>query len=534
MVTALGLVLGSLKFRGIGLGIGGVLFAGLLLGHLKIAMDESVLEFAREFGLVLFVYTIGLQVGPGITSALKKDSLPLNMLASSVVLLGVVGIILVNRLGHVPMPVAVGIYTGAVTNTPALAAAQQALKDAASANPEIARLPGLGYAMAYPLGLLGIIGSMIAVRIMFRVDASAEAKLFQKQQTGDIRKPLTLNIEITNPNLEGLQLRQVPGYGVNGVAISRIHHKGTVDVAQPDSILRVGDTILMVGPEDELEKMRLTMGRQSDLDLKKLPSSISTSRILVTQSAVLGKRLDELDFLTLNDVTVTRASRAEIEFTPGVDYRLQFGDRLLAVGQESDLKTVATELGNSLQRLNHPQIIPIMVGIALGILVGSIPFSIPGVPVPVKLGMAGGPLLVAIILSRVGRVGPLVWYMPNSANMVLREVGIAMFLSCVGLKSGEKFVETLIHGGAVWMVYGVLVTVVPLLVVAAVARIFMKLNFMTLCGLLAGSMTDPPALAFSSSIATSDAPSVSYSTVYPLVMFLRVISAQILVMIMVS
>ncbi|MCX7718104.1 MAG: putative transporter [Candidatus Sumerlaeaceae bacterium] len=531
VVAALGLALGGIRVFGVSLGIGGVLFSGILFGHFRITIDQHVLEFAREFGLILFVYTIGLQVGPSFLASLRRQGLPLNLMAGSIVALGVVLTIAIWKVGGIPAPVAVGLFSGATTNTPALAAAQQALRDLPNMSPEATAQPGLGYAVAYPFGILGIILAMLILRWIFRIRPAQEAAQFQQLQASATPRPATMNIEILNPNMDGLEISRIPGFGESGVVISRVLRGNTVEVAQPDTILRTGDIVLAVGSPKALEELRLILGRISDVDVKAQPSRISASRILVTKPAALGKRICDLDFLETYDVTITRVIRAEIEFTPDQDFRLQFGDRVVAVGEQKSLDRVADALGNSMQRLNNPQVIPIMVGIALGILVGSIPFTFPGLPAPVRLGLAGGPLLVAIILSRVSNVGSLVWYLPVSANHVLREVGIVLFLACVGLKSGEHFVNTLLHGdGLYWMGCAALITLLPILIVGFVARAFMKLNYMSLCGLLAGSMTDPPALAFANSLATSDAPSVSYATVYPLTMLLRVVSAQILVL----
>lgn len=342
-----------------------------------------------------------------------------------------------------------------------------------------------------------------------------------------------MNLEVKNLNLDGLTIQKIPLLEKSRVIISRILKKGEVQVAQPDTILGLGDILLAVGPQVHLEELRLIIGDRSNVDLKAIPSKITTKRILVTKREILGKTIEELEFLQTHDVTITRVSRADIEFTPTSDFRLQFGDTVLAVGEEEAIKKITLELGNSLRQLNYPQLVPVLVGIALGVILGCYPIVLPGMPAPVKLGLAGGPLLVAILLSRVGRIGPLIWYMPISANFMLREIGIVLFLTCVGLKAGDQFLHTLIQGqGLYWIGCAALITVLPLLTVALFARAIYKLNFMSLSGLLAGSMTDPPALAYSSSIANSDAPNISYATVYPLVMLLRVLSAQLLVLLL--
>lgn len=585
MVAAFGLALGSIRFWGISLGIGGVLFSGLLFGHFKINVDFHTLEFVREFGLILFVYSIGMQVGPGFFSSLKRQGLKLNIMATAIVLMGVLIAVGLNYYGHIEKPVAVGLYAGAVTNTPALAASQQALKDelenkaektpeqpvlppvsvsstvsatttaalaADSANAPVAaapvaagnghandssskqgtlKKPGLGYAVAYPFGIIGIILTMIIIRFLFRVDPLKEAEDFKKTQTKAVGLS-RLNVEVTNPNLEGILLEKIPGLEDSGVVISRIKHQNKVEVAQPDTVIHTGDILLCVGQKDKLDAIRIVIGKASDVDLMKVQSNLITKRLIVTNKKVLGKQIEELDFLDQYDVVITRISRAEIEYSPNSDVELSFGDTVLAVGTEENIAKITPWLGNSLRSLNHPEVIPVLVGIALGVILGSFPIYFPGMPAPVKLGLAGGPLVVAIILSRLGRIGPLVWYLPMSANFMIRELGIVLFLTAVGLISGDKFVETLVQGdGLYWMALSTLITFIPIFIVALVAKAIYKMNYLTICGVLAGSMTDPPALAFATGIVPhSDAPNVSYATVYPLVMLLRVLSAQIMVL----
>jgi putative transport protein len=531
LVSALGFFIGSIRVYGISLGIAGVLFSGLLFGHYGLRINTHVLEFAREFGLILFVYTIGVQVGPGFLASLRKQGLPLNLMAFSIVLLGALVTLAIFYLGGINMEIAVGLFSGATTNTPALGAAQQALKGLPSFTEEMGKMPGLGYAVAYPFGIMGIILTMGLVRLLFRISPANESLEFAKQQQANIHKVLTLNLTVTNANLNGVTIKQIPGLTESGVVISRIFKSKEVKVAKPDSIINTGDTILAVGPQDKLEEIRMVIGEVAMLDLKSVPSHVMTQRVIVTRKDVLGKAIEDLDLDGTHGVKITRINRGEIEFTPTPGFDLKFGDAVIVVGDESGIQRASAQLGNSSKFLNHPQVVPIFVGIALGILVGSWPVQFPSMPAPVKLGLAGGPLLAAIFLSRLGRIGPIIWYMPQSANFILRELGITLFLSCVGLKAGDKFIETLTTGpGLVWMGYAALITLVPLLIVGIVARAAYKTNYMTLCGVLAGSMTDPPALAFANTITSSDAPSVSYATVYPLTMLLRVLTAQILVL----
>jgi Predicted permease len=531
-VAALGLAIGSLKIKGIGLGIAGVLFSGLAIGHFGIRISPGVLEFAREFGLILFVYTIGIQVGPGFFASLRRQGLPLNLMAASIVVLGALIALGIAKLANVPMAAAVGLFSGATTNTPSLGAAQEAIRSLPDAAADASALPGLGYAVAYPFGIVGIILTMLLLRALFRVDLKKETASLLAASGTRASKLARLNILVTNSNIEGLRIDQLPMLESLGVVISRMHHDGRVDLAKPEDVVHVGDTLLAIGPAPKLEELRIILGVQSELDLHKAESNLVMRRVIVTKKAILGKTIGELNFLARHDVTVTRLTRAEVELSATPDQRLQFGDMLVIVGREEDIADAAKLLGNSLKQLNHTELIPVFVGIGLGVLVGSIPIAFPGIPAPVKLGLAGGPLIVAILLSRLGRVGPLLWYMPNNANFAIREIGIVLFLACVGLHSGEKFIDTLVNGdGVKWMLLASIITTAPLLLVGLFARVFLRTNYVSICGLLAGSMTDPPALAFANTVSGSDAPSISYATVYPLTMLLRVVCAQILVLV---
>lgn len=530
LVAATGVLLGSVKVRGVGLGVAGVLFSGLLFGHFGAQIDPQVMEFVREFGLILFVYTIGVQVGPGFVASLRRQGLPLNLMAASIVALGVLMTLGIVHLGKIDMGVAVGLFAGGTTNTPALGAAQQALKNLSSFTEDMAKLPGLGYAVAYPFGILGIILTMGLTRWVFRVKPAVEAAEFSKQMQSSHPKVSTLNLVVQNANLNGLPIERIPGLADSGVVISRVLKGKEVAVATPETVLQVGDILLAVGAPERLREMQIIIGKPAEVDLKSLPSRVTTRRVVVTKKSVLGKTTDELD-LDAYGVAITRISRAEIEFTPTPSFRFQFADTVLLVGESEAIDRAARVLGDSPKQLNHPQIVPIFVGIALGVIVGSWPLHLGQMPAPVKLGLAGGPLLVAIFLSRLGRLGPIIYYMPLSANFMLRELGITLFLACVGLRAGDQFVATLTQGpGFYWMGCAALITLVPLLVVGLVARWFYQLNFTSICGVLAGSMTDPPALAFANTMNGSDAPSISYATVYPLTMLLRVLAAQVLVL----
>lgn len=526
---AAGSALGKIRVGGVSLGVAGVLFIGLLLGHFKLSVDHHVLEFVREFGLIIFVYTLGLQIGPGFFGSLRARGLMLNGFAATIVLLGAMVAVVLIRSDALDLAAGVGLLSGATTNTPSLAAAQQALKQVGTAD-SAAAVQGLAYAVAYPFGIVGIILTMLLVRRVFRVDVKAEVAAAEAAHAPARPKPATRNFEVRNPNLVGRPLGRVPGLAGSGVVVSRFSRGGVVEVAKPETLLRLGDILHAVGPEEGLDELRVVVGADAGVDLKALPGAIGNRRLIVTHSDLFGRELGEVDVFAEQDVVVTRVTRGGIEFTATPGFRLQFGDVLMVVGEEPRIEAVAAAVGNSNKALNSPQPIPFFLGIALGVIVGSIPFAVPGLPAAVKLGLAGGPLVVAILLSRIANTGPLVWYLPTNANHMLREVGITLFLAAVGLKSGEKFVEVLLGGnGLSWLMFGAIITAVPLLIVGLLARAWKKLNYAELCGLLAGSMTDPPALAFAQQTTGSDAPAVSYATVYPLVMLMRVFSAQLIV-----
>lgn len=532
-VVALGLALGSVKVKDIGLGAAGVLFVGILCGHLHFTLAPDLLAFVRDFGLVLFVYTIGLQVGPGFITSLRQRGLPLNLMAVAIVLLGAGVTILVAKLLGVDMAAAVGIFTGATTNTPALGAAQEALKSIHGFDPERLGLPALGYAVAYPFGILGIILAMLALRWFLRVDIAAEAEAFRREQRRDHEPVERMSILIGNSNFNGLKFHQFPAKDKLDIVISRVKHLGETEVvpATGQTTVHLGDVVLALGTRANLEEFCLIAGKPSQVDLLQSPGRVTSRRVVVTQREMLGQSLRELQLNQRYGVTLTHVTRGDVELSARADLRLQFGDMVRMVGEEADIARAAEFFGNSVKELNHTNLIPVFIGIIFGGLLGMYPFQLGTMPTPVRLGLAGGPLIVAIFFSRIGRIGPLVWYMPANANALLRELGIALFLACAGLKAGEHFFHVLREGdGLKWMACGAVITLVPLLVVGLAARLLGKLNYLNLCGLLSGSMTDPPALAFANSITGSDAPSVAYATVYPLTMLLRIVVAQLLVL----
>lgn len=533
MIVAGGLALGSIRVRGISLGVAGVLFSGLAFGHFKITVGHEIMEFMRDFGIILFVYAVGTQVGRGFFSSFKRDGLALNLMAASVVVLGALIVVLLVKIAGISPAAAVGMYSGSVTNTPSLAAAQQAFLEIPNLSSEMLKLPGLGYAAAYPVGVVSIILSLFVLRILFRVDPAAEAVRFQEAHEKPGAKMLYMDLRVENANLEGHAVSQLPALAESGLVVSRIVHGGQAQVAMPDSVIHRGDVIRVVGPAEKLKEFRIIVGSEVKLDLALAGAQITTRSLIVTRREVVGKTVEELEPY-LYGVALTRIQRSGVELPASGDVEIQYADTVTVVGEAEALNRFGRIVGDSAKELNHPQLVPVFLGIALGVIAGSIPFSLPGMPAPVRLGLAGGPLVVAILLTRLGRIGPVIWYMPASANALLREIGIALFLACVGLKSGDRFVEVILQGpGLIWMAGAAVVALVPIFTVAFVARFKYRMNFLTLCGLIAGSMTDPPALAFAGQMTPSNAPMVSYAAVYPLVMVLRIISSQILVMILI-
>jgi putative transport protein len=531
-VAISGLAIGQIRVRGIRLGVAGVLFTGIFFGHYQLTLPAETLGFVRDFGLILFVYTIGIQVGPGFVTSLRRQGLPLNLLAVGIVLFGAILTIASSRWLHIDMAAAVGIFSGATTNTPSLGAAQEALKQLPGMDATRTSMPALGYAVTYPFGIVGIILAMVMVRAISRIDPAEEAKAFALEQDSGSEPVQRMCIRVRNPNMTGLRLHEIPSKDSLGIIISRIKYVGETEVgaANANTVLHEGDTVLAVGTLTNLHKLCLIMGTESTEDLMETPGPVTFDRFVVTRNEVLGKTIRELELTQRYGVTVTRVMRADVEMTAIPALRLQFGDKLQVVGKEADIAKVASVLGNSIKDMNRTNFMPMFVGIGLGVLLGLYPFSFANMPTPVRLGLAGGPLIVAIILSRMRRLGSMIWYMPLNANLALRELGITLFLACAGLKAGTHFFEVLFTSqGLLWMACGAIITLVPLLLAAWIGRAFMKMNFMNLCGLLSGSMTDPPALAFANAINNSDAPSVAYATVYPLTMLVRILVAQILV-----
>ncbi|HBB8892312.1 TPA: putative transporter [Escherichia coli] len=533
LVAVVGLFIGNVKFRGIGLGIGGVLFGGIIVGHFVsqagMTLSSDMLHVIQEFGLILFVYTIGIQVGPGFFASLRVSGLRLNLFAILIVIIGGLVTAILHKLFDIPLPVVLGIFSGAVTNTPALGAGQQILRDLGTPMEMVDQM-GMSYAMAYPFGICGILFTMWMLRVIFRVNVETEAQQHESSRTNGGALIRTINIRVENPNLHDLAIKDVPILNGDKIICSRLKREETLKVPSPDTIIQLGDLLHLVGQPADLHNAQLVIGQEVDTSLSTKGTDLRVERVVVTNENVLGKRIRDLHFKERYDVVISRLNRAGVELVASGDISLQFGDILNLVGRPSAIDAVANVLGNAQQKLQQVQMLPVFIGIGLGVLLGSIPVFVPGFPAALKLGLAGGPLIMALILGRIGSIGKLYWFMPPSANLALRELGIVLFLSVVGLKSGGDFVNTLVNGeGLSWIGYGALITAVPLITVGILARMLAKMNYLTMCGMLAGSMTDPPALAFANNLhPTSGAAALSYATVYPLVMFLRIITPQLL------
>ncbi|HEE1091516.1 TPA: putative transporter [Klebsiella pneumoniae] len=533
LVAVVGLWIGNVKIRGVGFGIGGVLFGGIIVGHFVdqagVALSSPMLHFIQKFGLILFVYTIGIQVGPGFFASLRVSGLRLNLFAILIVILGGLVTAVLHKLFNIPLPVVLGIFSGAVTNTPALGAGQQILRDLGVPF-EVVDQMGMSYAMAYPFGICGILLTMWLVRLFFRINIEKEAQRFEESSGNGHAHLHTINVRVENPNLNQMAIQDVPMLNSDNIVCSRLKRGELLMVPAPGTLIQAGDLLHLVGRPEDLHNAQLVIGQEVATSLSTRGTDLKVERVVVTNEKVLGKKIRDLHVKQRYDVVISRLNRAGVELVASSSASLQFGDILNLVGRPEAIDAVAAELGNAQQKLQQVQMLPVFIGIGLGVLLGSIPLFIPGFPAALKLGLAGGPLIMALILGRIGSIGKLYWFMPPSANLALRELGIVLFLAVVGLKSGGDFVATLTQGdGLSWIAYGIFITAIPLLTVGILARMLAKMNYLTLCGMLAGSMTDPPALAFANNLhATSGAAALSYATVYPLVMFLRIITPQLL------
>ena len=535
MVIAIGVYLGKIKFGGIALGVTFVLFAGILAGHFGLTAPTNILTFIQDFGLILFVFMIGLQVGPGFFESFGKGGITLNMLSVGTVLLNVAVMfacyfIFFDTSNPVNLPMMVGTMYGAVTNTPGLGAANEALSSVFpnGGAPQIAS----GYACAYPLGVLGIIGATIALRFICRISLNKEEKALEEADAEDTHvKPHQMHLQVTNSYLAGRTILQIHDFLNRDFVCSRLLHDGHVTIPNRDTILELGDQLFIVCAEADAEAIIAFIGPEIQVAWEKTDQPMVSKRILVTKSSINGKTLGQMHFSSVYGVNVTRITRQGMDLFASPHLPLQVGDRVMVVGPEDLVNRVADVLGNSIKRLDAPNIATIFIGILVGIIFGSLPIAIPGMPVPLKLGIAGGPLIIAILIGRYGYKIKLVTYTTTSANMMLREIGLVLFLASVGIKAGANFFETVVEGdGLLYVMTGFLITIIPILIVGSIARLYFKFNYFTIAGMIAGTYTDPPALAYANSICTREAPAVGYSTVYPLSMFLRIFTAQIIVL----
>ncbi len=524
-----GILIGKIKIFNIKLGIAGVLFAGLVFGHFGARGNHEVIHLLKEFGLILFVYSIGLEVGPRFISSLKNNGIKINLLAAGIVVLGVL-IAAAFKVGlNLPIPVITGILCGAVTNTPSLGAAQQVITEQLSSGSDLSEITGMGYAVAYPFGIIGIIITMILIRAFFRISIKDESAKYQKEVSGLSGKPIAVNLRIKNQALFEKPISFTKASLKGEFVLSRLLRDNKFIIPNENEIILKNDTLYGVTTIDNFKNLELKVGPLKKTEDIEISNNISIKHVVITNKKLAGQTISQIGLSRNYPVNITRIFRAGIEIMATEENSVEFGDTVRIIGERKEIKRAAAYLGNSMKDLSHPNIIPILIGILAGILIGSIPFSIPGLPAPAKLGLAGGPLLVALFLGHKGRIGKLDFYMTPGANLFIRELGIVLFLACVGLSSGQHFVQTIIDGGYMWMLYGIAITLVPLLVVGFIARI-LKFNYLSICGLLAGSMTDPPALEFANSLTPGQAQATAYATVYPLVMFLRVLLAQVLVL----
>ena len=533
-VIAAGIQLGKIKVFGVSLGITLVLFVGIILGHFGFTINHNVIHFFKEFGLILFVYSVGMQVGPGFFSSFKQGGITLNMLACGIVFLGVLTAVILHYATGIPMPTMVGILSGAVTNTPGLGAAQQAFSDMHGVSDNTI---ALGYAVAYPLGVIGIILSIILIKYIFRVSFDKENEQLNSEDSSHTNEAKPISLIVKNPAIFNKTVAELSNLLEHrDFVISRVWRDSNkqIEIASANTVLQENDKVFVITTETDAETIKTFIGEEIDMERKqwiRMESQFINRRILITKPELNGKRLGQLKLRKLYGINITRINRAGVDLVAKPGLTLQVGDRVNVVGTETAVSNVEKVLGNSMKRLNEPNLITIFVGIALGIVLGSIPISFPGIPQPVKLGLAGGPLVVAILISRFGYHYKLITYTTQSANLMLREIGITLFLACVGISAGDGFVDTIVNnGGFAWIGYGFIITFVPLMIIGCIGRYFCKVNYFTLMGLIAGSTTDPPALAYSSATAGNDAPSVGYATVYPLTMFLRVLTAQLLIL----
>ena len=527
-VIAAGIFIGKIKIAGVSLGVTFVLFVGILMGHFRYEIDPGILKFVREFGLILFIFSIGLQVGPGFFSSFKKGGLRLNGLALLGISLNVVLVLIIYYSGWIDdIPALVGVMSGAVTNTPGLAAAQQTVATIPGVDPEAVNTMANGYAAAYPLGVLGIILSMFIVKWVFRIRNEQEISNIEKEQEDSHLKPFLLSVKVTNALIDGHSMLQLHDVVQTNFVVSRLMGSdGKVTIPKSSTAIHTGDILLVVCSAHDAERFKAVIGPEVEMDWESTPTPVYSRRILVTKSEYNGVALGSLRLHNGYKLNCTRVNRAGVDLLAAPNLRIQMGDRITVVGNLEDIDRLASRLGNSMKRLNQPNLITIFVGIILGIVLGSINLGY-----GMKLGLAGGPLVVAILLSRFGYKAKLITYTSSAASLLLRELGICMFLAAVGIAAGRDFAACVFtQQGMWWVLAGFAITLIPLIVVGMIARGVYKINYLTIMGLLSGGCTDPPALAFANNSTGNDAPAVAYSTVYPLTMFLRVVAAQALIL----
>ena len=534
IVIAVGVYLGKIKVGGISLGVTFVLFAGIVAGHFGFTAPTPILTFVQDFGLILFVFMIGMQVGPGFFESFGTAGIKLNGLAAGAIVLNIVVMfacyfVFFDTSNVTNLPMMVGTLYGAVTNTPGLGAANEALQSVfPNGAPQIAS----AYACAYPLGVLGIIGATILIRYICKVRLEKEEeRLKAMEETAANKKPYKMHLEVTNKYLEGKTLLQVHDFLNRDFVVSRLVHNGELCIPNRDTVFHLGDQMLIVCAEADQEAIMAFIGPKLDIDFEQSDQPLVSKRILITNPSINGKSLSSMHFSSVHGVNVTRVTRHGMDLFASAGLPLQVGDKIMVVGPEDAVDRVADKMGNSVRRLNAPNIATIFVGIIIGIIFGSLPIAIPGMPVPLKLGIAGGPLIIAILIGRYGYKIHLVTYTTTSANMMLREIGLVLFLASVGIKAGASFFSTVVDGdGLLYVLTGFLITIIPILIVGPIARLKFKFNYFTIAGMIAGTYTDPPALAYANSICSKEAPALGYSTVYPLSMFLRIFTAQLVVL----
>lgn len=535
LTIALGLLLGRIKFGSVSIGVTWVLFVGILLSHFKLGIDPTVCNFIKEFGLILFVYSIGLQVGPGFFSSLKEGGIRLNMLAVTIIVLGCATCYIIHVVTGEELTTMVGVLSGAVTNTPGLGAAQQTISDIEGANADATNNTlAQAYAIAYPLGVIGIIVSMLIVRYLFRIKLDRENAIAERSGGA---QTIRIDLRVTNKGIVGKSVEEVASIARSKFVVARMIRDNQQQIVAGETILQNNDILRVVISSSDVELIQSLVGERVEIDDKawrSATSNLEKRRILVTKSAINGKHIADLHIRESYNVTITRVVRAGVELVATYELRLQMGDVVVVVGRKNDLDHVAAILGNSVRRLDHPNLLPIFIGIFLGVLLGSIPIMFPGIPQPVKLGLAGGPLIVAILVARYGPNYKLVTFTTNSANMMIREIGISLFLAAVGLGAGEGFIDALTNEGYWWILYGAIITIIPLLITGIIARKVFRIDYFSIMGLMSGAMTDPPALAYANTVDSNDRAAVAYATVYPLTMFLRIFAAQILILIALS